>query len=253
MLDAQRQFGRQAHRYARSYIHRRGRSLSVSLELAAARGGDLALDIGTGAGFTALGLAERARLVVATDITPEMLAQTQKQAARRKLGNVEAGLAAAEALPFADATFDVVSCRLAAHHFDDVPAALAEFRRVAKPGARVVVCDTVSPEDEAVAAYMHDLELRRDPSHVRDLTVSAWRRLLAGAGLRLLEERTAMSWQEFEEWVGRSDTAPGEVPRLRRDLEQASAAARRIFGIRMRGGTIRWAWDNAIFLTVRES
>jgi ubiquinone/menaquinone biosynthesis C-methylase UbiE len=253
MLDVQRQFGRQAHRYARSYIHRRGRSLTAVLELAAARQGDLALDVGTGAGFTALGVAEHARRIIATDVTPEMLAQTQRLAGRRRLANVEVGLAAAEALPFADAAFDLVTCRLAAHHFRDVPAALAEFRRVARPGGRVVVCDTVSPEDEAVAAYMHDLELRRDPSHVRNLTVPTWRRLLAEAGLRLLEERLARSYQEFEEWVGRSNTAAAQVPGLRRDLERATAAARRIFGIRVRGGAIRWAWGNAIFLTVRES
>ncbi len=252
MLDAQRQFGRQAHRYARSHIHRKGRSLTAALELAAARRGDLALDVGTGAGFTALGLAEGARRVVATDITPQMLAQTRRLAGRRRLANVELGLAAAEALPFADAAFDLVTCRLAAHHFGDVPAALAEFRRVVRAGGRVVVCDTVSPEDEAVAAYMHDLELRRDLSHVRNLTVTTWRRLLAGAGLRLLEERIAKSHQEFEEWVGRADTAPGEVPGLRRDLERAPAPARRTFGIRARGGAIRWAWHNAIFLTVRE-
>jgi ubiquinone/menaquinone biosynthesis C-methylase UbiE len=252
MLDSQRQFGPQAHRYARSYIHRRGRSLAMVLELAATGQGDLALDVGTGAGFTALGVAGRARRVIATDITPEMLAQTRRLAERRRLANVDVGLAAAEALPYADAAFDLVTCRLAAHHFRDVPAALAEFRRVAKPGSRVVVSDTVSPEDEAVAAYMHDLELRRDSSHVRDLTVSTWRSLLAEAGLRLLEERLARSYQEFEEWVGRSNTAAAQVPGLRRDLERASAAARRIFGIRLRDGTIRWAWDNAIFLTVRE-
>ena len=252
MLDIQRQFGRQAHRYARSYIHRRGRSLAAVLELADARDGDLALDVGTGAGFTALGVAERARRVIATDITPEMLAQTRRLAGRRRLANVELGLAAAEGLPFVDAAIGLVTCRLAAHHFRDVPRALAEFRRVTKPGGRVVVCDTVSPEDEAVAAYMHDLELRRDLSHVRNLNVSTWRRLLAEAGLRLLEERLAKTPQEFEEWVGRSNTAPAAVPSLRRDLERASAAARRIFGIRVRGRTIRWAWDNAIFLTVRE-
>lgn len=253
MLEAQRQFGRQAHRYARSRVHSRGHSLAKVLELADARPGDLALDVGTGAGFTALGVAESARRVIATDITPEMLAQTGDLAASRRLPNIRLALAAAESLPFADAAFDLVTCRLAAHHFQDVPAALAEFRRVAKPGGRVLVSDTVSPEDEAVAAYMHDLECRRDPSHVRNLAVSAWRRLLAEAGLRLLEERLAKNHQGFEEWVGRAGTPRAEVRRLRSDLERAPAAARRVFGIRMRGGTIRWAWDVAIFLTVPEA
>ncbi len=251
MLDAQRQFGRQAHRYARSDIHRKGESLTASLELAAAHPGGLALDIGTGTGFTALGIAEQAHCVIATDITPEMLAQTRDLAARRALSNVELGLAAAETLPFREGAFDLVTCRLAAHHFRDVPASLSEFRRVTRPGGRVVVCDTVSPEDEELAAYMNDLELRRDPSHVRDLAVSTWRRLLAEAGLHLLQERLTKNRQELEAWVGRAATAPSRVAGIRRDLEQASEAARRTFGIRRRAGTVRWAWDAAVFLAVR--
>jgi hypothetical protein len=99
---------------------------------------------------------------------------------------------------------------------------------------------------------MHDLELCRDPSHVRNLTIPAWRRLLAQAGLSLVGERHARNHQEFEEWVGRAGTALAEVPGLRRALEAAPEAARRIFGIRRREGTIRWAWDSAIFSTVRE-
>ena len=252
MLEAQRQFGRQAHRYARSPIHRRGPSLSALLELAAAGPRDVALDVGAGAGFTALSLAKSARRVIATDITPEMLVHTRALALRRRLANVGVALAAAESLPFSDAAFDLVACRLAAHHFRDVPAAVSEFRRVTKPGGRVVVCDTVSPEDEAVAAYMHHLECRRDPTHVRNLAASTWRRLLAAAGLRLLTERPARIPQEFEEWVGRAGTPPIEIPALRRDLVEAPAAARRAFGIRRRGDTIRWAWDSPAFLAVRE-
>jgi ubiquinone/menaquinone biosynthesis C-methylase UbiE len=252
MLQAQRQFGRQAHRYARSPIHRRGPSLSALLELAAAGPGDLALDVGAGAGFTALSLAKSAHRVIATDITPQMLAQTKALAARRRIANVGTALAAAECLPFSDAAFDLVACRLAAHHFRDVPAAVSEFRRVTRPGGRVVVCDTVSPENEAVAAYMHSLECRRDATHVRNLAASTWRRLLTAADLRLLAERPTRIPQEFEEWVARAGTPSAEIAALRRDLAEAPPSVREAFGVHLRGGTICWAWDSPVFLAVRD-
>ena len=200
--------------------------------------------MGAGAGFTALSLAKSARRAIATDITPEMLVHTRVLAVRRRLANVEVALAAA---------FDLVACRLAAHHFRDVPAALSEFRRATKPGGRLVICDTVSPEDEAVAAYMHHLECRRDPTHVRNLAASTWRHLLTAAGLRLLAERPTRIPQEFEEWVARAGTPSVEIGALRRDLVEAPPAVREAFGIRVHRGTIRWAWDSPVFLAVRET
>ena len=70
------------------------------------------LDVATGAGHTALAFAPHVAKVTATDITEEMLAETRKLAESRGLANVKTLTANAEDLPFPDASFDLVVCRL---------------------------------------------------------------------------------------------------------------------------------------------
>jgi SAM-dependent methyltransferase len=154
-------------------------------------------------------------------------------------------------LPFDDGSFDIVTCRLAAHHFPDIPSALVEFRRVLKPGGRLVLCDTLAPEDETVAAYQHDLELRRDATHQRDHSPSRWAQMLVEAGLELIRSEVIPGAQEFEEWVGRAGTPPRLIPDLRRSLAEAPPAVRREFAIREENGSIYWHWLHGIFLAHR--
>ena len=117
------------------------------------------LDVATGAGHTALAFAPLVERVVASDITDEMLAQAAKLAAARGLTNVETAHAEAGELPFADASFDLVTCRLAAHHFPDPAAFVAAAWRVLKPGGTFALVDNVGPD----AARMPAGDARRDP------------------------------------------------------------------------------------------
>ena len=92
-----------------------------------------ALDIATGAGHTAAAFAPHVARVIASDLTEEMLQEAAKLAAAKGFANMETARADAEALPFEDARFDLVTCRIAAHHFPDVPTFVAEVWRVLKP------------------------------------------------------------------------------------------------------------------------
>ena len=113
----QAQFGASSDAYAISDIHAKGESLAILLELVQPQPDWQAVDVATGAGHTALAFAPYVARVVATDLTAEMLAKTAELAAARGLTNVETKPADAEALPFDDASFDLVTCRLAFHHF----------------------------------------------------------------------------------------------------------------------------------------
>ena len=117
---AQQRFGRAAADYATSEVHAKGASLARLVELTEPKPHWRVLDVATGAGHTALAFAPHVAKVTATDITKEMLAETRKLAKARGLSNVKTLSAGAEDLPFPDASFDLVVCRLAAHHFDDV-------------------------------------------------------------------------------------------------------------------------------------
>ena len=150
MSDAKREtakhFSRQAEAYAASPSHARGADLDIVAEFAAPGPDDICLDIACGPGHTALRMAERARRVIAVDLAPGMIETARRMAAERKLANVLVQFADAGALPFAARSFDLVTCRIAPHHFTDVPGFLAEAARVLKARGRFVLEDSLAPD-----------------------------------------------------------------------------------------------------------
>jgi ubiquinone/menaquinone biosynthesis C-methylase UbiE len=190
----QERFGAFAATYATSRSHAKGNSLARLVELAAPEPSWVALDIATGAGHVALALAPRVAHVVASDLTPQMLGVARGLAGDRGVANMPVAQVRAEALPFADAAFDLVTCRIAPHHFDDVGRFVTESFRVLRPGGVFALVDNISPDAsimngdaaalEAAADACNAFEKFRDPSHVRCLTLTGWRSLMAAAGFR---------------------------------------------------------------------
>ena len=116
------------------------------------RPGLMVLDLASGTGEPALTLAPLVRpdgTVTATDLLPEMLSLTEEQARDCGYDNVRCQVADAGNLPFADASFDRVTCRFGVMFFPDVPRALGEVRRVLRPGGRAVFT-AWGPEQEQV-------------------------------------------------------------------------------------------------------
>lgn len=230
------QFGASAAAYTVSATHSDPGSLRKIVELAAPRPTDVALDIATGAGHTALALAPCVAQVVAFDLTEPMLAETRRNAAARGLVHVRTQQGTAESLPFADASFDIVTVRQAPHHFADVRAAVREMARVARPGARVVIVDSTSPEDDAIERQWNHIEKLRDSSHVRNYRPTEWRAFVAAAGLRVTFEQLSAATENggpmnFDAWLHRLNPSPqvvAEVTRLFREASPALTAALRI-------------------------
>ena len=253
LRETQEQFGRQARRYAESLLHRRGQTLDIVVRLAAVQPHERALDVGTGAGFTAFALAPAAGLVIAADPTAEMLAEARRLA--QEMGHAEQiqwAQATAEALPLAGGSVDVITCRFASHHFQDLPLALSEFARVLRPDGRAVICDVVAPESEAMVRLMNRLEQLRDPTHVWNYTLTQWRQeLLPQAGLRSLEVVQGKNPQLFSEWVHRAGTPAAAVHELIQMFSGAGVEARAAFDIRWDGAEMYFSWDNAVILALR--
>jgi SAM-dependent methyltransferase len=111
-----------------------------------------------------------------------MLKQCRELAEERGV-SVECVEAFAEAIPLPTSSFDLVVCRLAAHHFKDVQKAVNEMARLTKPGGHVAVVDMEGDEDPALDELNHDIEVLHDPTHVRSYTASAWRAMFAASGL----------------------------------------------------------------------
>jgi ubiquinone/menaquinone biosynthesis C-methylase UbiE len=230
------QFGAAAGAYTTSLTHSDPAALERVVELARPNPADIALDIATGAGHTALALAPHVAQVVAYDLTKPMLAETARNAQARRLSNVTTRQGPAESLPFPDASFDIVTVRQAPHHFADVRAAVREMARVARPGARVVIIDSTAPEDDSLDRQWNYIEKLRDPSHVRNYRPSEWREFVASAGLNVFFEEFSSASEnggpmDFAAWIRRINTPPeaaAEVERLFRAASPELAQALRI-------------------------
>jgi ubiquinone/menaquinone biosynthesis C-methylase UbiE/catechol 2,3-dioxygenase-like lactoylglutathione lyase family enzyme len=241
------QFARTAAAYVSSQVHARGSDLPRLVELAAPRATDRALDVSTGGGHTALALAPHVARVTASDLTPTMLATAREFLTGQGVTNADYVVADAEQLPFLDATFDLVTVRIAPHHYGDVRAAAAETARVLRPGGRFVLVDTVAPEDPALDAFLNEIEWRRDPTHVSNYTETEWRAMLAEAGLVVTHTELVPKPIQFAEWVERSRMEDADREALERDMLAASPAARAHFAITESDGRVlSWVSDALI-------
>lgn len=231
----QQQFGANAAAYATSAVHAKGASLARLVELVEPKPHWQALDIATGAGHTAAAFAPHVAQVIASDLTPEMLVETQKLAAAKGFANMQTAAADAEALPFPDGSFDLVTCRIAPHHFGDIPAFLAEVRRVLKPGGTFALVDNVPPDEtttpgfgpsaleEAGRAY-NLFEKTRDPSHGRALTTAEWIRRIGEAGLECRHTEHAAKAMDFASWCTTMKVPADIVSRLEAMLDEPTPA-----------------------------
>jgi SAM-dependent methyltransferase len=161
--------------------------------------GETALDVATGGGHTASRLREAGFRVTTLDSAPGMGADV---------------LASAEDIPFADGSFDVVTCRIAPHHFNDVEAAMREMARVAR---RLVLVEDTLFESEQV----EEAEKLRDPTHVRSYTEAEWRGFLEGSGLAIEQIEIHEKRRPLDAWLARTETIGQEAEQVKALLADA--------------------------------
>ena len=182
-----------AEAFRQSATHREGPDLDLLIEWCEPGEGVQALDVATGGGHVARRLREAGCDVVSVDPAPGMQPTV---------------VARAEHIPFADDSFDVVACRIAAHHFEDVRAAVGEMARVSKD--RVVVQDNLFLSEE-----VEEAEKLRDPTHVRCYSEDEWRSFFGDAGLRVEDGRVFERPVEVEPWLARVETPEEDAARVR--------------------------------------
>jgi SAM-dependent methyltransferase len=219
-IPSERQFNAHADKYASSTVHRFGPSLPVLLEFAVPSRGDVALDVATGTGNTALALAPFVECVTGMDLAVKMLENARTRALEEGVVNADFLEGSAERLPFPDTSFDLVTSRHAPHHFRDAAKFLAEVARVLKPGGRFVMADQVTLE-AINQAWVDEYQRTRDPSHFAQRTPDAWKDLARAAGLVWTRDRIVPYRLEFQWWTQQSGCTPKRVAKMIELLQTA--------------------------------
>jgi ubiquinone/menaquinone biosynthesis C-methylase UbiE len=245
-----RQFTRQADAYSRSLQATNEAGLLALVALSGAQREHAALDVACGPGFLTMAFAARCASAVGLDATDAFLERARAEAARRGLANLSFRAGDAERLPFPDASFDVVSCRAAFHHFARPALVLGEMKRALAPDGRIVVADLVASEDPAQAAYQDRIERLCDPSHARALPASELERIFADTGLEVVARPRSTLHYDVEEWLehgGPEERATREIHAL---FEASLDVDRCGLNVRREDGRLRFS-HSAIALVAK--
>ena len=224
-------FARTAESYVASFSHRTGDDLKRLIELGEWSPQQQALDIATGGGHTALAVAPHVAQVIVTDLTPPMLEKSREFLLAQGVTNTGFQVADAEQLPFAGASFDRVTCRIAAHHFPNVAQSVKEAARVLKPGGLYLLIDCMAPDDQELDTFDNTIEKWRDPSHGRSCTPREWRAFFMRAGLLVENIEFFRKTHEYDDWTTRSRMPAGEKARLARFILESSPRIQSYFEV----------------------
>lgn len=214
-------FTRTAEVFGDYAVKERVREAETLARLVKANSSDRAADLASGPGTLALRFAKQVRWIVALDLTPAILQRARKSASAEGIRNLFCGLGDARALPFADASLDVIVTSYSLHHIPGAQGVIQEMARVLRRGGRAGVLDMLVPEDRRAAERRNQIEVARDPSHARAMPKSEIEQLFREAGLRVTASEIGEHTRSFDHWLHVAGWHPGdrEYAETRRLLE----------------------------------
>ncbi len=220
--DIVNQFGDNAESYVNSNIHAKGNDLKMMVDVSEVTPNAELLDIATGGGHTANAFASLVSKVVAFDLTPKMLEVAKQFILGNGHTNVEFVQGDAENLPFKDKSFDVVTCRIAAHHFPNIEQFIKESYRVLKNNGYFLLIDNVGPEVEAFDSFYNEIEKKRDHSHYRAWKKSEWINFLEKQKFTIEAMFRYEKQFNFIDWCERMKVSQEDMVKLENFMVNAS-------------------------------
>jgi ubiquinone/menaquinone biosynthesis C-methylase UbiE len=242
-LAAQEQFSRQSQRYGKGHILENVADVAEAIGFLSLPPRVKVLDVACGAGHTGLHLAELGHSVTCADLSPAMLERVREAAATRKLA-IETRQHAAESMPYSDGSFDLVTCRVAPHHFSSPAQFVREVSRVLNAGGWFMLIDGTIPDGENDAGeWLNRVEKLRDPSHVRLIAPREWCRLCGDAGLIVRRHWLRQKKQPDLQWYFETAATTAENrAKVLGLIASASLRIREVFHLGEEDGKIVWQW-----------
>lgn len=246
------QFARQSERYGKGHILQNVEDVRKALARINLPAPARVLDVATGGGHTGLLLASLGHDVTLSDITQAMLDRASHAASERGL-SVKTQLHEAEKFPFPDVSFELVTCRVAAHHFSSPESFVIESARVLTKGGYFLLIDgTVEDDQEVAEEWSHRVEKLRDPSHHRFITPRTWERYCSAAGLRVIHSELTPFKQPDLNWYFETAATTAENRQAVLELvRNAPASAKRLFRLGEEEGKIVWWWQRLTLIAQR--
>lgn len=249
---AQAQFARRSESYGKGHILENIQDVQEALQAIRLPARAKVLDVATGAGHTGLYLASLGHDVTLADIALPMLDKVNATAAERALA-IKTVQHAAEQFPYPDRSFDLVTCRVAAHHFSFPEKFIAESARVLKAGGYFLLIDgSVADGQPEAEAWIHAVEKARDASHNRFLTPRMWTGLCEAHGLAVQSARLIPMKQPDLNWYFETAATPDEYRvKVLELVAHAPDAARELFKIGVEDGKIVWWWQRLTLIATK--
>ncbi|KAA8731604.1 class I SAM-dependent methyltransferase [Acinetobacter qingfengensis] len=231
----QKQYANKSRSYLNSQVHSQGIEFEKVIKQVSTISDPVVLDLGCGGGHVSYHLAPFVKSVIAYDLSQEMLNTVEATAKTRKLVNIDIQQGCAEQLPFKDQIFDVVVTRYSAHHWQHVECALNEAWRVLKPNGIFILVDILGSDMPILDTFLQSIELIRDPSHVRNYSLSEWLRMLEYSNFQIKTIEKQRIILNFHAWVIRMQTTPTQIETIRFLQSQSADIVKNYFEIQEDG------------------
>lgn len=251
---AREQFSKQSHLYGTGHILEDVQDIAEAMESVELSKGSKVLDVATGGGHTGIYFASLGHEVTLADLAAPMLERAEEAAKKRGL-QVKTREHAAEKFPYEDACFDVVTCRLAAHHFSSPSQFVSEASRVLRPGGVFLLIDgTVEDNQPEAEDWLHQVEKLRDPSHSRFLTPKEWKWLCVNNGFSVRSCKITPFKQPDIQWYFETAATPPENRvKVLELVGTVPDSARQLFQVGEESGRIVWWWQRLSLVAIKNT
>ncbi len=243
--DIVAEFTHQADAFARAAVYQLAATLDALVAALPLTPDGRWLDVACGPGIVTRALAGHVGEAVGVDLTPAMVEKAAAEAAGLGVRNVRFVLGDATALPLGDGAFDGAVTRFSLHHIPAPARVLREMARVVRAGGCVAAADHLTSDDSVVAAWHHDVERLRDPSHWLSLGPRAFFGLGDGVGLRRVSQAVVPFDMDFEEWLTRGSGGEPHRAVISELLANAPRGAEDVFG--RSGSRLRFSLGIAVW------